>query len=230
VTDSQPSAESELIERIRAVDVRAPERLHRRVQAMVDETARDGRRPGPLAVLTARPALAATFAGALALVAAAAIAIGLSDNATQRLTASQATALTLRQANEPAPRESGDDSAQLDAAVEGTAFPYWKERFGWRSTGERTDHVGGRTVRTVFYANARGQRLGYAIVAGKPAPTVSGGTVSWRGSTPYRLTARGDVKAITWLRNGHLCVMAGRGVSAGTLLALASWGERASAS
>jgi hypothetical protein len=28
---------------------------------------------------------------------------------------------------------------------------------------------------------------------------------------------------VTWLRDGHLCVLSGRGVSGATLLRLASW-------
>jgi hypothetical protein len=31
---------------------------------------------------------------------------------------------------------------------------------------------------------------------------------------------------VSWLRDGHLCVLAGRGVSGATLLAVASWQER----
>jgi len=31
---------------------------------------------------------------------------------------------------------------------------------------------------------------------------------------------------VTWRRGGHLCVVAGRGVSAHTLIGLASWGSK----
>jgi hypothetical protein len=79
---------------------------------------------------------------------------------------------------------------------------------------------------TVFYANRSGQRIGYAIVAGG-APSVSGGSVSWLHGHPYRLLGGGGTHTVVWLRNGRLCVLSGRGVSAGTLLRLASWGERA---
>ena len=54
-------------------------------------------------------------------------------------------------------------------AVGGVTFPSWERAFGWRATGARTDTVGGREVTTVFYANSRGQRIGYAIAAG-PRP------------------------------------------------------------
>ena len=66
-------------------------------------------------------------------------------------------------------------------------FPYWEERFGWRSTGARNDRIGGRAVTTVFYADGRGHRIGYAIVAGPRAPSISGGVVRWRNGTAYRL-------------------------------------------
>src|SRR5579872_7515156 len=39
-------------------------------------------------------------------------------------------------------------------------------RVGWRAVGARTDTVGGRVVTTVLYADRRGRRIGYSIVAG----------------------------------------------------------------
>jgi hypothetical protein len=222
-------SESEVVDRIRSIDVCAPEQLHRQVQSIVAERSQAQRRRGPLATILARPAVAASLAGAVALVAAVAIAVGVGSGGSQQLTAARATALTLDPATAVAPAENRSDGEQLNASVEGTAFPYWKEHFGWASTGSRIDRVGGHTVRTVFYGNARGQRIGYAIVSGTAVRDAGGGSVSWRGRTPYRLTARGDVNVVTWRRNGHLCVMAGHGVSTATLLALASWDDRASA-
>jgi hypothetical protein len=115
------------------------------------------------------------------------------------------------------------------AAVQGVHFPYWEEHFGWRSTGQRTDSVAGRTVTTVFYTNRNGQRIGYAIVAGTPAPSMGGGPEKRRDGTSYRLQSTQGAEVVTWLRNGHLCVLAGRGVDGATLLRLASWGKRGSA-
>jgi hypothetical protein len=84
----------------------------------------------------------------------------------------------------------------------------------------------------VFYSNASGQRIGYAIVAG-PAPATASaneGTILRRWGVAYRLSSHDGADVIVWRRGGHLCVMAGRGVSPRTLLALASWGsERARA-
>jgi hypothetical protein len=49
--------------------------------------------------------------------------------------------------------------------------------------------------------------------------------VAWRGGVAYRLLDEHGVAVVTWLRDGHLCVVSGRGVSSATLLRLASWSE-----
>jgi hypothetical protein len=124
-----------------------------------------------------------------------------------------------------APAENHSHRAQLAASVQGIPFPYW-EGIGWRSTGARTDRIAGSSIRTVFYANDHGQRIGYSIVAGTPPPA-HGGTVTWHAGVPYRLLAQNGVPVVTWLRAGHACVVSGRGVDVHTLLRLASWqGER----
>ena len=126
-----------------------------------------------------------------------------------------------------APRKT-PGTAHLAAAVDGVAFPYWEDRFGWRSTGTRRDHVNGRAVTTVFYADRRGRQIGYAIVAGTPAPTQDHGAIAWRNGTRFRVLQLDGATVVSWLRDGHLCVVAGRGVSGATLLALASWHDRGS--
>jgi hypothetical protein len=101
-------------------------------------------------------------------------------------------------------------------------FPYWEDRFGWHSTGTRSDQIDGRTVTTVFYSDAAGRRIGYAILAGTPAPPINGGNVSWHGGVPYRLLTDNGASTVVWQRDGHLCVLSGHGVSSATLLRLAS--------
>jgi hypothetical protein len=113
--------------------------------------------------------------------------------------------------------------------VEGIPFPYWREKFGWRSSGSRLDRRDGRSIQTVFYSDAAGRRVGYAIVGGRPAPSVGRGEVRWLSGTPYHLTTVAGASVVSWVRDGHLCVVSGRGVSPETLLALASWHERPSA-
>jgi hypothetical protein len=113
-------------------------------------------------------------------------------------------------------------------AVNGVAFPYWEDRFGWRAVGAHTARVAGREVTTVFYANHRyanhrGQTIGYAIASGVKAPRISEGTVVRRGGVHYWLLNVNGAPTVTWLRQGHLCVVSGRGVDSATLLRLASW-------
>jgi hypothetical protein len=162
---------------------------------------------------------------ALAAVLVAVLAIVLGGGG-RSLSVQQTAALTLSHATAAPPAEMRPTSSELVAAVEGVHFPYWEERFGWRSTGERSDTLDGRAVTTVFYADRGGQRVGYAIVSGR-APSLSGGSVKWLGGHPYRLLSSGGARTVAWLRGGRLCVLSGRGVSGGTLLRLASGGERA---
>ena len=223
------AAERRVAELVRAVDVRAPETLHRRVGEMVAprpaprRRARSGALSGRLRPTLAAMAIAAAVGAALALLTGGAPqrASGPSVSAASRLTLSTATA--------GAPHESRSHAAQLNVAVDGVAFPYWKERFGWRATGTRADTIGGRSVRTVFYSGPRGRRIGYAIVGGTPAPAASGGTVVWQRGVAYRLRQVGGVPIVTWQRDGRLCVLSGRGVSGATLVRLASWSEGATA-
>ena len=213
-------SERDVIELIRSVDVPAPERLHRRTEALIARRVRDG--GGAHAQRLRVGAVAALAAAVLAVLG---IAIG-SGGGSSQLTLQSASALATRPSATAAPPESATSRTQLTAAVDGIAFPYWGERFGWRASGSRTDHIGGRTVTTVFYTDSRGRRIGYAIVAGTPAPRIAAGRMSWRGATAYRLASVNGVNVVTWQRDGHLCVVAGRGVSGATLLRLASWDER----
>jgi hypothetical protein len=239
MTDPRPRTEQELIEQIRAIDVPAPDSLRRQVESLIAARSSRGRRAGfphvdatppsrsgrtrPFSV---RPRLAAGGAVAAALVALA-VVVGLSGSSSS-LSVHDAAVLTLRPATSAPPAERSPDSRELAAAVDGVWFPYWGERLGWRSSGSRRDHVDGRAVTTVFYEDRSGRRIGYAIVAGAAPSQVSGGVVSMRDGTAYRLQTIDGSAVVTWLRHGHLCVVSGRGVSGATLLRLASWDEHRS--
>jgi hypothetical protein len=247
MTDPRPSRqpesrESELVDLIRGIDVRAPDSLHEAVDAMIAQrTSRAGRgfgrtrgerraqrsrprldRPGRAYGL--RPRLAALGAIAAA-VTALAIAIGTNGGSTT-LSVHDASAPTLRAATSSAPRDSASNRAELAASVDGVAFPYWSKHFGWRATGMRSDRVDARPVTTVFYEGSRGRRVGYAIVGGNAPSQLSGGIVARRDGVPYRLLTVNGVAVVAWMRQGHLCVVSGRGVDGATLLRLASWDER----
>ncbi len=217
-----PSNEQELVELLRSVDVRAPEALHARVQAMADEHRREHTTLGG-ALSGMRVRLGALAAAGAA--AGAALALALGGPGSTALSLGEAAAVTLRPATLPAPTESHSDRAALNAGVEGISFPYWEDRFGWRSTGSRTSHVAGRTVHTVFYEDRHGRRVGYSIVAGTPAPNMPADQVHWLNGTAFHLSTVGGARVVTWERNGHLCVVAGRNVAPEKLLTLASWDD-----
>ena len=226
MTDMTPGSEEELTELISSIDAQAPPGLHARIQAMADE-ASARRSPASRHALTLRIGLGS--AALAAVVIALVLVLGGSGSPAGGLDVNRTAAVALARPTLPAPGESPSSRAELEASVENVAFPYWGERFGWESSGSRIDHVAGRTVKTVFYTDAAGRRVGYAIVAGSPAPSAGAGTVRWLHGTPYHLTKIGGSDVVSWVRDGHLCVVAGRGVAPATLLALASWQEPSSA-
>ena len=248
MTDPRKTRDSELIEQIRAIDVRAPDSLHDAVDAMIAEhTSRGGWRrararqraqPGRAAAARGRgpardgsarayglrPRLTALGAIAAAVIAFA-IVIGTSGSS-PTLSVHDASAVTLRAATSGPPAESASHTAELAASVDGVTFPYWGAHFGWHATGKRTDTIDGRQVTTVFYVGSQGRRVGYAIVGGSARTQLSGGVVSRHDGVPYRLLTVHGVPVVAWMREGHLCVVSGRGVGGATLLRLASWEER----
>jgi hypothetical protein len=228
MTETPTQSEDEqrrIAELVRSFDASAPESLHRQVESLV--VTRQERHVARRAWRRVFSPVGLAGAGAaLAAVVAVAIAVGLSGGGSApTVSFSQAAAPTLRAATLPAPSESQAHHAQLAVAVEGVPFPYWSERFGWHSTGSRTDRVDGRSITTVFYSDPHGRRIGYAILAGTPVPRVGGGVIAWRGGVSYRLLTEHGAAVVTWLRDGHLCVLSGRGISSATLLKLASWSD-----
>jgi hypothetical protein len=233
MTDPESVRESEILERIRAIDEPAPERLHARVAALVADgapaTGQTSRRSLRHRIAGSPLRLRLTLAGS-SLAAAAVLAVALAlalggSSGTGTMSLSQEAALTLRSATLAAPAQSARTASELTADVEGISFPSWSDS-GWHTSGARRDSLDGRTVQTVFYTGPRGQRIGYAIAAGTPAPPGPGdGRMSWRKGTPYALYSENGVRVVTWLRDGRRCVLSGRGVAAATLLRLASWDD-----
>jgi hypothetical protein len=201
MSERSPRTESELVQFVRAIDVRAPEDLHTRIGDLIAQrsttTAAGGRRRLPFG----RPNWLGARLGAIAAMAAVAIAVlvvaltGASSSAPMSL--GRAYALTQGASAMPAPAPG--------------------------TVGERIERVGAHKVTTVVYEGYGGRRIGYAIVAGTPAPKMSGGTVERVGETSYRVMSVNGGRLVSWVRDGRLCVIGGQHVSAGTLLALASW-------
>jgi hypothetical protein len=231
-------AQRHALQLLAAAEVTAPAALHERIGTMAAAATQTPSSSGLAGAWRRRmrsrlrlPRLGVAFVAATGLAGVVGIALTLSGTGreisrpgSRPLSAAAATTLALGPATLPPPGERAGNREELAAAVGGVSFPYWEERFGWRSSGARTDTLGGRVVTTVFYSNAAGQRIGYAIVGG-PAPAAGGGSVVRRWGVSYRLGSRDGANTIVWHRDGHLCVMAARGVSPRTLLSLASWGS-----
>lgn len=107
------------------------------------------------------------------------------------------------------------------AVAVGIAYPNWSARFGLRALGMRRDRLDGRLATTVFYGNGR-QRIAYTIVSGTPLRpgAVSHSTV-WKGMPLETLSAGGRV-TVSWVEQGHSCVLSATGTPASTLAGLAS--------
>ena len=105
----------------------------------------------------------------------------------------------------------------------GDRLPLLGGTLGWKAIGARTDTVGGRTVTTVFYTNSRARRIGYSIVAGDPLAIPVGSSSVERHGVSFHVISHTNPTIVTWREAGHTCILSARGVSAGTLMRLATW-------
>jgi hypothetical protein len=205
-----------------AADVRAPDVLRQAVEAAVAQAtrrARPRRRPSLRGLVLPRPGVLAGLGGALA-AAVVALTLAFSGGGGTAPTVQQAVPVALRTATAPAPRAQ-TGGRMLAAAVEGVSFPRWAH-LGWRAVGQRFDRIGGHPIRTVFYADAQGRRLGYAITGGD-ALRVSGGRVVRVRGTELRLLRLDGAHVVTWRRDGHTCIVAARDVSPALLVGLVTY-------
>jgi hypothetical protein len=124
---------------------------------------------------------------------------------------------------EPAPEPPLGQPTLLAAEAEGLAFPDWSREFGWRASGERADQVGDRDATTVYYDNEEGNRIAYTIVSGESLGRPSGATTTTVDGVELAVARDGPRTTVTWLRDGHSCVLTGEGVDRETLLELAAW-------
>ena len=194
-----------------AGSVSAPLALRSRIEAMErGETApRRRRRRGwgwlPSAALAA------------AAVAAVAIVIAFSGG--------PATAEVLAAAVRPPVAAAQLDPGQprlLRDEVDDVRFPNYEGKFGWEADGVRTDEIGGRDTRTVFYRH-EGRRIAYTIVEGEQLAWPPGSDRAQREGTDLRVFNDGDRTAVTWRRKGRTCVLSATNVPVDQLLELAAW-------
>ena len=182
-------------------DTQAPQSLRERIERD-RERAQAAPRPSFLRRHLRPLAAAATAAAALAGVVVA-LQPGSSEPESPSLAAIHAAAL--RGATEPAPAPKGGDPPVLAARVAPIPFPDWQESFGWWAVGSREDQISGRTVRTVFYRNPEGARLGYSIVAGEALAERPPGHRVTRAGDTYHVAQAGEHTLVTWTQQGHTC-------------------------
>jgi hypothetical protein len=187
----------------------APGGLRTRIEAQ-----RSGRRrlPRPLALGTAL---------ATGAVVALVLLVVLPGGAGGPSIASAAS-FSARPATDPAPPPQAGQPKLLDREVGGVPFPSWQETFGWRTTGQRADSIGGRDTATVFY-DKQGKRVGYTIVDGKPLKVPAGAAHATRNGVRLHTFRTDGRLVVTWRRNGRTCILAARSVPRDTLLKLAAW-------
>ena len=195
---------------LRAIEVEAPARLR---------TVLAGERPAP----ARRRFAPLAWAGAAAAVAAVAVAIVVLAGGASAPTIDEAAGLASRPATAPAPPPRADQPTLLAAEAEGLAYPNWAGEFGWRASGERSDGLGDRDATTVLYRNADGNQLAYTIVSGDALEPEAGAETTKVDGVELAVTRDGDRTVVTWLRDGHTCVLSGSGVPRRTMLELAAW-------
>ena len=189
--------------RAAAAATEAPFELHRRIEVLLARARRARRRRFAL------PALAGATA-ALAVVVALVVGGGGPGVGDVLNAAGSSPVATVTPTGGPL----------LDVRVEGTRFPDYRQKFGWRAVGQHEDEVDGRLVRTVDYRRGADE-ISYSIVAGDALDEPDGEDLQAEGT---RLRRVGNARAVTWRRGGHTCVMDGsRGVSLETIAELAAW-------
>jgi hypothetical protein len=192
---------------------RAPEPLHRRIEALQAE------RAGRSRAVRLRPLAAAAAAAA---VVAIALAVVLSLSGPGGPSVVEAAELSQRPSTRPGPAVNPDTPALLRHSFAGVTLPAWAREFRWHVDGTRSDELAGRETSTVFYTHTH-HRIGYTVVSGAPIePPDDAETLNARGVVLHRFR-RGRIDVVTFERNGRTCVLAGDVHDPNTLVKLASW-------
>jgi len=114
------------------------------------------------------------------------------------------------------------DAKLLRERYDGVAFPNYVAKFGWKAVGTRTDEIGGRATRTVFYEKD-GRQIAYTVVGGDALSEPGDASRATREGTVLRALKADGRDVVTWRRGGHTCVLSAKGVPRSELLDLAGW-------
>lgn len=166
-------------------------------------------------------ATAATAAVAVAAFAAA-VAVTIGGRTSGAPTVAAAAELGTRTPVAVAAATPKDEGVLPGVTAAGIPFPDWGASFGFEAVGVRRDHLGGRLATTVFYARG-GQQIAYTIMSG--APLAAGAPVRervWNGVRIGSFLTNGRV-VVTWVRNGHTCVLSSQRTPTAVLTRLAGW-------
>lgn len=206
---AQISADERRIgELLRAVEAPAPAALRHRITERINER-NSARRPW----WQGAPSIALGLAGAAAAACVALVLVLTSGTSATPPTVVSASLVALERPTGPAP-------ARLVAAGTNIVFPDWST-LGWPRTGTRSDQLGGRAITTEFFDSPGGGTVGYAIVAGAPLSWGANGVTTSEGGQRYALIVAGGAQIVTWVQDGHTCILASRTTSPGALLRLA---------
>jgi hypothetical protein len=121
----------------------------------------------------------------------------------------------------PPPAVDASDPRALVASVGGNAFPNYAAKLGWRRAGARSDELDGRLAKTVYYRR-HGVQVAYTIIAGDPLGWPSGVRVLDRRHLELRSLDYEGSEVVTWLRNGHTCVLSSDRATREQLLEMAT--------
>jgi hypothetical protein len=211
-SDAESAAIGRRIQQL-ALEVEAPANLRMRL-ASGQRTAGRRRR-------LALPALGGLGLAALAAVVLVLVGVGGAPSAPS---IDDAVALALAPPTAPAPAVDPANVQLVRAQIGGITFPNYTYAWPkWTTKGARRDHLSGRDATTVVYRGPRGD-VGYTIVDGKPLDPPSAARHVRAGGVDLSVMRRDGATIVTWQRDGHTCVLAGRGAGVEEqLVRFASW-------
>jgi hypothetical protein len=197
---------------LRGLDLPTPLSLRERLEAERSSPSRRVRRR--------RFAIGGALAGAAAAVALTAVLVLPSGAGGP--TISEAAKLNELPATNPSAPSDPADPLLLAVTAQGLPYPNFDPEFGWRSAGQRSDEIEGRDATTVFYERG-GKRIGYTILSGEGIEPPEDATRTVQNDVRLAAFSDGGQQIVTWWRDGHSCVLSGKGVSEEELKELASW-------